>query len=241
MIYEAIFYQGMTIDLNTTKKPTHTHTHAWRHTRSFFDTDDNTHKSHFDVPTLSGGVVFVLTYPIYLSFTLINTKTHKPAAWYGFDEWSDWQHCALLKIPRMLERTSRKSIWPLFCLCWFHIFSRCCFKYWLSPRPGRNTTTSQCRCSIQYITRAGTPGWGLLTDNTLAAFYYSASCWSCVALPVEIAGSYFRVYWKACGFRYWLMSNEMALSYYRRKILIWATLSEKKGAFIMLAARSIIS
>ena len=57
---------------------------------------------------------FMLTCPIYLSFTLINTKTHKPTAWYGFDEWFDWEYCAPFKIPWMLERTFCKSIVSLF-------------------------------------------------------------------------------------------------------------------------------
>lgn len=43
------------------------------------------------------------------------------------------------------------------------------------------------------------------------------------------------------SFRYWLMSNEMAFSYYRMKILIWEMLSEKKGTFIMLPVCAIIS
>lgn len=99
MIYEAILYQGMTIDLNTQRK----HTHAWTHT--IYDTDDHTHKSD----TIC---CFMLTYPIYLSFTLINTKTHNNLIWIWWVIWL--QHCTLFKIPWMLERTFCKSMLSLF-------------------------------------------------------------------------------------------------------------------------------
>lgn len=44
MIYEAILYQGMTIDLSTQRKHTHMHEHTHTH-RTTSDTDDHTHKS----------------------------------------------------------------------------------------------------------------------------------------------------------------------------------------------------
>lgn len=58
MIYEAILYQGMTIDLNTQRKRPRVNTHATS------DTNDHTHKS--DSMSLHFQAAFMLTYPIYL-------------------------------------------------------------------------------------------------------------------------------------------------------------------------------
>lgn len=66
MIYEAILYQGMTIDLN--KKANHTRTHAAS------DINDQTHKSEsvqFRV------MLFYADPTCLLGVVLINTRTHK--------------------------------------------------------------------------------------------------------------------------------------------------------------------
>lgn len=68
MIYEAILYQGMTIDLNTQRK------HTCEHTRTTSDTDDHMHKSdsmslHFQVPLLYADLSYIRI------IVLINTKT----------------------------------------------------------------------------------------------------------------------------------------------------------------------
>lgn len=108
MIYEAILYQGMTIDLNTQRK----HTHMHEHTQLLTQMTMRIH--HIRCLYISRWRCFMLTRLIYLPFTLINTKTHKPTAWYGFDEWSDWEYCAPVKIPWTSERTLCKSIVSLF-------------------------------------------------------------------------------------------------------------------------------
>lgn len=110
MIYEAILYQGMTIDLNTQRK----HAHMHEHTHTQLLTQMTIRINQIQCLYIFRWRCFMLTYPVYLSFTLINTKTHKPTAWYGFDEWSDWEYCAPFKIPWMLERTFCKSILSLF-------------------------------------------------------------------------------------------------------------------------------
>lgn len=106
MIYEAILYQGMTIDLNTHRKDTHIHEHMQLQTQMTIHINQ----------TQFLYILFMLTRLVYLSFMLINSKSPRPRAWYGFDEWSDWQCCSLFKIPWMLEQTFSKSILSLFCL-----------------------------------------------------------------------------------------------------------------------------
>lgn len=110
MIYEAILYQGMTIDLNTQRK----HTHSCMNTYTQLLTQMTIRINQIHCPYIFRWRCFMLTCTIYLSFTLINTKTHKPTTWYGFDEWSDWEYSAPFKIPWMLERTFCKSILSLF-------------------------------------------------------------------------------------------------------------------------------
>lgn len=226
MIYEAILYQG--------------DDHWFKHTKKSRTRTNNPQL----LPQMSINQPqsvcvfwmfrFVLTCLIYLSFSLINTK--RLAGWFVLDGRFDWQHWAQFKTPTV--QINVRAI-PLH-RCWFHIFSCCCFRYWLSLRlASQQQRVSQLEIPplpvfLACLTEA-------FSDRHLAyCLYYPSSC-SHSQMAGGIARSHFSVYWKAAGFIFWLMSNEMAFSHYRMKILISVMLSEKKGTFIMLLVGSIIS
>lgn len=84
MIYEAILYQGMTIDLNTQKK----NVHVWTHTQLLT-------QMTIRINQIQCLYIFRrhLCWPIlFTCYCLINTKIHKPGAWCGFDVWSDSEY-----------------------------------------------------------------------------------------------------------------------------------------------------
>ncbi len=195
---------------------------------------------------------FMLTCPIWMSVTLINTKTHKPTAWYGFDEWSDWAYCAPFKIPRMFGRSLCKSILSLF------YFTGADSTYFLAVVlsidwcRGLEETRRGCDVCVWLFRMSLVFHLGLsVVLVCLGKFSWQTPCILCfitppaagslyIALPVKSRITFLCVLGSG-SFRYWLMSNEIAFSYYRMKILIWEMLSEKKGAFIMLPVCSIIS
>lgn len=68
----------------------------------------------------------------------------------------------------------------------------------------------------------------VLLDCQLQGHYPQLFLWNGrIVFPVPMKG----------GFGYWLMSSEMAFSYYRIKILIWGPLSEKKGPLYYVTSR----
>lgn len=108
------------------------------HSRTTSDKDDNGHKS------LSTSLHFLLVLflcwpaPIYLSFTLINTKTQELKARIGFDVRSD-RFRSLDRVNDPPQINGHR--------CWIHIYLLVVvFKYWLSHRRGGSATRMQRPC-----------------------------------------------------------------------------------------------